>query len=415
MDVIAPHMDNILKTSDHSKRSSTNTLLHMLFQKLKLADNWHSQTVNTDDIQKKLQPVSKDTAHNKASHSFDSYLFSSYVPTEIRNHILKYTKYYFTYTFQVLDRDVTIQFGIPNSEPDVRTLDSYIKAIFMFLYIVIPIASSKCTKNITICIHLTDFKKKKPANSVDIISPSHVNSAVTTSCTGAHNKIFIYRKEEWFKVFIHESFHSFGLDFSSMDVTKLEQDIQSIFHLRAPVRAYEAYSEYWATVLNIAFCSYYMLDHKKDKQNFLMYYDVCLSFERFFSLFQAVKVLDHSQLRYADLCCEHNKDDALRAHFYKERTHAFSYYILKTILLFHSESFLKWCLDHNGKNIMRFTHSQTNQMHFFRFIEQHYAKKHLLKAAHNMVSFYNKMRVKKRTNAENILFHTMRMSLCEIS
>ena len=43
---------------------------------------------------------------------------------------------------------------------------------------------------------------------------SHVNSGYTYTCK-ENNEIVIYREEEWLKVLIHESFHAYGLDFSS--------------------------------------------------------------------------------------------------------------------------------------------------------------------------------------------------------
>ena len=73
-------------------------------------------------------------------------------------------------------------------------------------------ASSECVSKINIVIYLTPFKKVLPDNSIAILDVENANSAVTLAC---HNpgEIIIYRKEEWFKVFIHETFHSFGLDF----------------------------------------------------------------------------------------------------------------------------------------------------------------------------------------------------------
>jgi hypothetical protein len=67
---------------------------------------------------------------------------------------------------------------------------------------------------------------------------------------GAANGIYIFRKEEWFKVFIHETFHSLGLDFARMPEESANQALFSIFPVRCDYRFYEAYTETWATILH---------------------------------------------------------------------------------------------------------------------------------------------------------------------
>ena len=39
------------------------------------------------------------------------------------------------------------------------------------------------------------------------------------------SEIIIFRNEEWFKVFVHETFHLFGVDFSNMSNLKKSKDI----------------------------------------------------------------------------------------------------------------------------------------------------------------------------------------------
>ena len=75
---------------------------------------------------------------------------------------------------------------------------------------------------------MTPFKKKLPENDYEILSPTHCNSAVTTSCI-RNGEICIYRKEEFLKVLIHESFHIFGLDFSGLPISRLKKNILKIF------------------------------------------------------------------------------------------------------------------------------------------------------------------------------------------
>ena len=63
----------------------------------------------------------------------------------------------------------------------------------------------------------------------------------------------------------------------------------------------ECYSETWARIMNVLFCSFYMLDKKGDRENFLLYSNFCLQFEKEFAIFQLVKVLYFMGLQYEHL------------------------------------------------------------------------------------------------------------------
>lgn len=65
-----------------------------------------------------------------------------------------------------------------------------------------------------------------------------------------------------------------------------------------------------------------------------------------YSVFQAAKILDHHGLTYQDVISKSLSK-------YKETTYVFSYYILKSILLFGLEDFLDFCIRYN-KNIIDF-------------------------------------------------------------
>ena len=72
-----------------------------------------------------------------------------------------------------------------------------------------------CGKSIKIILFDTTLKKILPQSLIDILGAEHCNSAVTTTCS-QKGDIIIYRREEWFKVFIHETFHLLCLDFANM-------------------------------------------------------------------------------------------------------------------------------------------------------------------------------------------------------
>jgi hypothetical protein len=211
------------------------------------------------------------------------------------------------------------------------------------------IARNDCSKNLTIYLILSSNKKVLPRNRQDEIDRQNANSAFTFSCK-KNNEIFIYRAEEVFKVFLHESFHSFGLDFSSMDCDNANRIITNNFEgldKQCDYRIYESYCEIWAQVINIL-----VIVTRTKRNNHMNKINEYLFYERLWSIFQCAKVLHHYEVSYDDLLNKRNK-------YTETKTQVFSYYILKAIGMANINEFVNWSNKENS-NIMIFTKNQEN-------------------------------------------------------
>jgi hypothetical protein len=226
-----------------------------------------------------------------------------------------------------------------------------VKLMFMWLYICIKYAQQKCAKELNVYIFLTPFKKTLPLRKTTILSAEHVNTAFTYCCL-PEGEITIFRAEEWFKVFLHESFHAYNLDFGLTDVPATLQDqLHTLFHIKSDFNINEAYTETWARIINGVLYSFASLtEREKTFNNFLMYTDFSLQLERLFSLYQMNKVLDFMGLNYTDI---YSSGAYMKAHLYKEETHVFGYYILTALFLNDYKEFMQWCAVINN-NIMKF-------------------------------------------------------------
>ena len=80
-----------------------------------------------------------------------------------------------------------------------------------------------CAKKLDIYLYFTPFKKTLPTRNTEILNVKHVNTAFAFQCAPS-GEIVIYRKEEWMKVFIHETFHSFGLDIDAHSENIIKKD-----------------------------------------------------------------------------------------------------------------------------------------------------------------------------------------------
>ena len=229
-----------------------------------------------------------------------------------------------------------------------------------------------------------------------------------------NGEILIYREEEWFKVLIHETFHSLCLDFNNMHLEKLNGKIRSLININSEYNLFESYTETWACILNSCFNSLKLIEYKSNLKDFLLYLDFCLHFERIFSLFQCVKVLDHMGLKYKNIVNNTSSNNSLKILFYKENTNVFAYYVVKCILLYYKDNFVLWCFKNNVDNIFNFLKSEENLDSFFHLIESLYSNCDLMndmKLAYDLLMKTKKGYIK---NKRNILTDTLKMTIVDV-
>ena len=114
-------------------------------------------------------------------------------------------------------------------------------------------------------MYFKTFKKILPNNQLITLNSEHVNTAYTSGCR-ENTETVIFRQEEWFKVFIHETFHNFGLDFSNMNMNNTDSKLNKIFNVNIEYKLYESYCETWARIINVMFYTYNKL-HNNDIVN----------------------------------------------------------------------------------------------------------------------------------------------------
>jgi len=407
--LLLPMFDNVLVKKSPLKQKKLDNILKIIYNDIKLADRWASAEYALNKIRSYLK---KDESKEKL---LPSWLLneSKYMPDFIREYITKNLDGYMVYTCTIGDREVEIYFGLFN-ESDFNSLgkfDKYIKKMIIWLKIAFQYAPSMCSKKLKIYGFLTPFQKKLPGNQFTTLSHNHCNSAVTTSCT-PHGEIIIYRKEEFLKVFIHETFHTLGLDFSNMPLTNFNKKMAQLFPIKSEFNLFEAYAEFWASMMNGLISAYFLTD-KKEEEEFYLYGEFCIRFEQIFSLFQMIKILDFMGLTYKNLYNNDNISNSIRRYLFKEKTNVFAYYIIKNVLLYNNADFLDWCKKHNN-NLLSFNKTNHNLDSFMQFIISTYKNPQFLRDIEKMHVFLKKQKGNKSEPKYNKLTKTMRMSLCEI-
>jgi hypothetical protein len=225
-----------------------------------------------------------------------------------------------------------------------RHINNILKLInFMSLF-----SKPICSQYLDIHIYFTPFKKTLPTMDVPL-SKHNINTGFTYACA-KKNQIHIYRKEEWFKVLIHESIHAFGLDFSNIP----NDSLSKFFHLGFDIKFSEAYCETLSIILQTFF-----LPHTGD---FITHFKQHIYNETIFTLQQAAKILSFNNINVSHLIASktHNK--------YTEETPVFSYFILKSINLYFIGDFLTLCM-HVNNNIIHHDFNINEVIMFSNFIK----------------------------------------------
>jgi len=243
---------------------------------------------------------------------------------------------------------------------------------FLWISVLMNFSPEECSREMNVYLYLLPDLKVLPTEKHQALSQEHVNTAFTRSCSRV-SEINIFREEEWFKVFIHETFHNNGLDFSlhfNQYDAAVQNELKRCFPaLRSPVFLYESYCEFWAETLHSLYVAFFLSTRRprgattrkisRHRESSLWTRaQKIFKEEHQFSMLQCVKVLDHHGLTFADLVLPPKAN----APTYTDiNTNSFAYYVIKCIM-FHC-NFLDWHLATNGptlrfseKNIVGFCH-----------------------------------------------------------
>ncbi len=301
---------------------------------------------------------------------------SSHYSKTINEYIKQNKSSQITYSFNILARKIVVHFTLFDEDvSSIPKYDKYIRLIIMWLFMCNKYTSADCSKTLNIFFFLTPIAKKLPEHKNSVIGYDNVNTGMTFRCI-PNNEIFIYRYEEWFKVFIHETFHSYGLDIDSQDNSVLKPIIKNIFPIDSSFEIAEAYTEIWARLLNCCFVSYETMKIKS-QEDFNLYLQFTLHIEKMFSLFQMKKILAHMDLTYENLWSSTQISEYMRKNMYREESNVFCYFVLAGILMNDFDKFIQWCKINNN-NFIKFNKTSNNTTNFGRFIESIYKDNGLL-------------------------------------
>ena len=260
---------------------------------------------------------------------FNKYLdldmLNEFVDMEIIDFLLRDLNYKTTYKIRY--NNLVINLDIISKTKIVPF--SIINRLINIIIILGQYKSNSKSITINIDIYLTDFKKRLNSRS-NSLGCREINSGYTSP----GHKLCIFRKEELYKVLTHELIHYLKLDL----VRHVEfPDYYKYFNIpqNTEIRLNEAYTETFAVIFNS------MINTKGEKELISV-----LNRELKYSLYQCAKILDYYNFGSALEFFKRNDGNTK----FNQQTSVFSYFIVKTLILFNLDIFLRFYekIDHTN-------------------------------------------------------------------
>jgi len=197
------------------------------------------------------------------------------------------------------------------------------------IYSLNDLFKKKENNNIDILIYGSCAEKLFPKNNNHAIDENYVNSGDTTF-SPIFNNFFIrlYRSEELIKVLIHEIIHTTGYDMISGSAPQHDFKVFNTKTNSNRLLLNETITETLAEFIN---CVLYSIIHNQE-------FNETLETEIHFGLIQTVKILNYFGFNSIDDFIKKYQNDKRKI---LQHTSVFEYHILKTILLYKFDEFIK--------------------------------------------------------------------------
>ena len=307
-----------------------------------------------NDIYSKYHSDIMNIMYTKNTREMNPLLFHSklydifFIPVKIIRTIEN--KYNHRHIYRCSDESNVIQFTVYTSQSN---RNEYFSKICKLGKIGLTIMKSQRITHAVIDIYIwMTLHKKKMKNCIKncYLGTDEINSGATIrKITEKYGTVFIWRKEELEKVFIHELIHALRLDFYEYP-KKLDKLVTDNYNIKSSLRIniFEAYTETWACILNIIMNC--ILDNH---DNILEKVYTCIHFEMHWSIYQIRNILNYFKIFHLQnedffcLQCSSFNTPSL----FKQKTNVFSYFILKTYFINHLDTFLDLCSIYNDNYI----------------------------------------------------------------
>lgn len=399
-----------MKKINQTKLTNKNKKIMSDFYKL--LNKYEINIENVKNINIKQHKIN----HNNKQNIIDNFSFlqesSIFLSDAIQSNIRRNMRSMNTFKIKIGSISFTINIFLLNKSYNIEKMKV---KIIRLLFFISNFITNRKIRTLDINIILTSFKKELPKNPNEVLDSFHINTGLTWACK-PKGEIVIYRQEEWFKVLVHELFHSLCFDFANLNINKLIKDkITKMFFIKNSYFSItETYCEFWANIINSMLYAYNISDNF---DGFLNEFQMFNTFEKYFSIFQCIKVLHHMNLSYEIIISKSNIHKKLSIQNYKEKTNVLGYFVIKMIWLFYTNDMLHFFSNQHEKNIINSDKSYDYLSKLINKTSKLYNRKNLLQGIEMYSVAFNQlnMGMPNVLSTQADLVRSLRMSMVEIN
>lgn len=199
--------------------------------------------------------------------------------------------------------------------------------------VVCLLRSHSVTKHLHFWLLPTPFTRQFP-DKAELLGEDHLNGGFTYV---HEDSVFVYRREEFPKVMIHETVHHLPYDMGDTWTTQQRMALYKAFRIdkhgcpnacRTDIEPNEAIVEFWANIFQLRFLSY----------EYGFSFPLMLSAEIRWAATQAKRIMQHQEAFFPE---------------WKETSHAYSYIVFRCILLCNVHIISTWKTPYNPDQVMQ--------------------------------------------------------------
>ena len=266
----------------------------------------------------------------------------NFMTGKLKDEIIKEIKYEYIFNYEIPfltennKNKIFFYLGDDMKEDDIFKIIKKLieRLIFIIKYSIV--FNNEKNNNVhlpLIKIYYTSLKKELHKDANEPFIPFEINSAFTNTYTDKH--IFIWRKEELLKCFIHELMHMYKFEFAYYTFPfRYKTLIYNTYRIDSnqSIKPNEAYCETLGNILNIIII---MVNNTPEIELYKEMFSKLYSKELYFSLNQLSKIFNFLQYKSAnDFYTTSTVGLPL-----KQETDVLSYHYFKTKLLFNLSNF----------------------------------------------------------------------------
>jgi hypothetical protein len=264
--------------------------------------------------------ISYNNIHIKNFNNNELYIDfiqSYFIPHKIlsqikKNKVIEYTK------INIQDFIINI-FIYKNKEYDSMDKMGIYREIIEILNNLLQKAKGNYKKELYLTFFFSNIQKKFN-NKTKILSPNEINSGFTSFPYNSYGNLYVYRKEEWNKVFIHELIHTLKIDEELINNIDLNKKLYEkiCFNDKEFINSHEAATDFLAI-------TYYIMKNSTNKNDFQNKIREQIEFmkNQVMKIFKLYNIND-----FNDILKNNNKCKKT----FKQKTSVFSYFYLKYLL-----------------------------------------------------------------------------------